>query len=93
VKPLDPKNSDAMVAWRLEDNEFYLDYVVKTPFPIQEHEKTPHPRAQERRILTVLFQKYFENNKCKPEWLLRTLEPGITKFFPVPGSVESSTDD
>ncbi len=88
VKPLDPKNADAMTAWRLEDNQFYLEYVLKTPFPIQEHEKTPHPRSKERRILTVLFQKYFENNKDKPEWLLRAREPGITKFFPVPGSVE-----
>ncbi len=93
VKPLDTKNVDAMAACRLEDNEFYLDYVLKTPFPIQEHEKTPHPRSQERRILTVLFQKYFENNKGKPEWLLRTREPGITTFFPAPGSVESSADD
>jgi hypothetical protein len=67
VKPLDPKNVDAMATCRLTDNDFYLDYVLKkTPFPIQQHEKTPYPRSPERRILTVVYQKYFEVNKKKP---------------------------
>jgi hypothetical protein len=61
--------------------------------PKTQHEKTPHPRSKERRILTALYQRYVENNHKKPEWLLRTHEPGLKKFFTVPGSGESSTDD
>ena len=89
VKPLDTKNDEAMKAWRRADNDFYLGYVLRTPFPIEQHEKTPHPRSQERRILTALYHKYFENNRKKPEWLLRTHKPGLTDFFTVPASART----
>jgi hypothetical protein len=93
AEPLDKKNVAAMATWRREDNDFYLDYVLKTPFPIQQREKTPHPRSTERRILTAMYQRYYEKNKNKPEWLIRAHEPGLKKFFTVPGSGESSADD